>query len=200
MSRPRPPLDDRRQQIQIAAAAARLIAENGIYDYALATRKAAESLGLPPRTPLPESAEIEAELRLYQRLYLGEEQLTRLAGLRATALAWMEKLERFRPYLAGPVLDGSAGRFAEIDIQLFPDSSKDVEIFLLNEKIAYEHSVPRSKRAEAVLTLQNDESAPINLIVYQAQVERIAPKGRDGSPRERANLDAVRRLLAGAAR
>jgi hypothetical protein len=195
MSRPRPSIDDRRQRTQIAAAAARLIAENGIYDYALATRKAAESLGVPAGVQLPESAEVEAELRLFQRLYLGEEQSARITDLRLIALAWMERLERFRPYLAGPVLDGSAGRFAEIDIQLFPESSKDVEIFLLSEKIAYAHSVPRSRRAEAVLTL-SDDAAVVNLIVYSSHVERVAPRSRGGSPRERANLDAVRRLLA----
>jgi hypothetical protein len=197
MSRSKPPIDDRRQRTQIAAAAARLIAENGIYDYALATRKAAESLGVPAGARLPETIEVEAELRLYQRLYLADEQTTRISELRNKALALMEKLERFRPYLAGPVLDGSAGRFAEIDIQLFPESSKDVEIFLLNERIDFVHSVPRSKRAEAVLTLHSGD-AVVNLIVYSGHIERVAPKGRDGGPRERANLEAVRKLLSAA--
>ncbi len=195
MSRSRLPPDDRRQRAQIAAAAARLIAEDGVYDYALAARKAADILGVPEGAQLPENAEVEAELRLYQRLFLGDEQPGRIAKLRERALAMMEKLERFRPYLAGSVLDGSAGRFAEIDIQLFPESSKDVEIFLLNENIDYAHSEPRSKRAEAVITVESDE-AVVNLVVYASHMERVSPKGRDGSPRERANLDAVRRLVA----
>ena len=38
-------------------------------------------------------------------------------------------MQKFNPYLTGSVLDGTAGRYAEIDIQLFTDSAKDVEIF-----------------------------------------------------------------------
>ncbi len=48
----------------------------------------------------------------------------------------------FHPYLTGSVLDGTAGRFSMIDILLYPDSDKDVEIFLLNQGIAYEHMRP----------------------------------------------------------
>ena len=55
--------------------------------------------------------------------------------LRQRACQLMALLQRFNPYLAGAVLDGTAGRFAEIDIQLFADSAKDVEIFLLNENL-----------------------------------------------------------------
>ncbi len=187
--------NDRQQQTRIAAAAARLIAENGVRDYSLAARKAAERLGVPTGTPLPANVEVDVELRVYQRLYQGDEQDSRIASLRRTAYALMAVVERFRPYLAGSVLDGSAGRFAEIDIQLFSDSSKDVEIFLLNEQIEYVHSLPRSKRAEAVLTIHRD-GAVVNLIVYPSHMERVAAKNRDGSPHERANLANVRKLLS----
>ena len=106
----------------------------------------------------------------------------------------MALVERFNPYLSGAVLDGSAGRYAEIDIQLFTDSAKDVEIFLLNQHIDFEHSTPRSDRAEAVLTL-DDELAAINLIVYPRFEERIVFKTRDGRVRQRVRLDALRKLL-----
>ena len=74
-------------------------------------------------------------------------------------------VQRFNPYLTGSVLDGTAVRYADIDIQLFTDSAKEVEIFLLNQHIDYEHSTPRSDRAEAVLSIQSGESV-VNLIVY----------------------------------
>jgi hypothetical protein len=96
------------------------------------------------------------------------------------------------------VLDGTAGRYADIDIQLFPDSAKDVEIFLLNRRIDYEHNTPRSERAEAVLTIYDDETA-INLVVYPPQDERVVFRTRDGRVRARARIDAVRRLLDQAA-
>lgn len=187
------------QRALIASAAARLIAESGISDYALAKRKAAASLGLSENMQLPENAEVEAELRLYQRLFQDQEQKERIDQLRRIASEIMATLQRFNPYLTGSVLDGSAGRYAEIDIQLFTDSAKDVEIFLLNQKMEYEHSVPRSDRAEAVLSL-HCEDAVANLIVYPRSEERVTFKTRDGRVRQRARLDTVNRLLADAQR
>lgn len=196
MTRPTDHRNTAQLRTRIASAAARLIAENGIGDYALAKRKAAHGLGLPDGTPLPENTEVDAELRLYQRLFLGEEQNARIAYLRQKAADYMGIMQRFNPYLTGSVLDGSAGRYAEIDIQLFTDSAKDVEIFMLNQHLDYAHSVPRSPRAEAVLTI-GDDDAITNLIVYPARDERVAFKTRDGKIRARARLDAVIRLLPG---
>jgi hypothetical protein len=73
--------------------------------------------------------------------------------------------------------------------------AKDVEIFLLNEKIDFRHSTPRTDRAEAVLTLSAGD-ATVNLVIYPRDQERVSWRTRDGRPRERARLDAVRRLLA----
>src|SRR6185503_10311257 len=49
----------------------------------------------------------------------------------------MRALERFKPYLTGSVLTGLAGPYAEIDLQLFPDSTKEVEIFLLDRNLTF---------------------------------------------------------------
>jgi hypothetical protein len=183
-----------RQRTLIANAAARLIAEDGINDYAVAKRKAAHRLGFSDTVNLPENDEVEAELRLYHRLFQDREQIARVARLRQKATGIMSKLNKFNPYLTGSVLDGTAARYAEIDIQLFTDSTKDVEIFLLNQHIDYEHSTPRSERAEAVLT-SHEEDTVVNLIIYPAQEERVTFKTRDGRNRQRARLDAVNKLL-----
>lgn len=183
------------QRALIASTAARLIAESGISDYSQAKRKAVHSLGLPENTQLPENSEVEAELRIYQRLFQDDEQNARITQLRQKASEIMAIMQRFNPYLTGSVLDGTASRFAEIDIQLFTDSAKDVEIFLLNQHIDYEHSTPRSERAEAVLTI-HDEDAVANLIVYPPHDERVTFKTRDGRIRPRARLEAVNKLLA----
>lgn len=183
------------QRARIASVAAQLIAEEGIADFALAKRKAARRLGLPASAELPERAEIEAEIGVYQRLFQAAEPGAALRALRQIALGLMAVLSPFRPYLSGSVLDGTAGRSAEIDIQLFADSSKEVEIFLLNQRIDYRHSVPRSARAEAVLTLSVD-GTDCNLIIYPAREERVSFKARNGKVRPRARLDAVRKLLA----
>ena len=183
-----------KQRLRIAAAAARLLAENGISDYELAKRKAAHSLGLPESIQLPENSEVEAELRIFQNLFQDEEQIARITHLRRKAYEIMHILQKFNPYLTGSVLEGTAGRYAEIDIQLFTDSAKDVEIFLLNQRWDYEHSIPRSDRAEAVLTVHS-EDAIANLIVYPPQEERVSFKSRNGRVRQRARLDAVKKLL-----
>jgi len=185
------------QRSSIASAAARLIAEDGITDYAFAKRKAARNLGLPETVAMPDNAEVEEELRVYQRLFQGSEQNERVARLRHHAAKLMAMLDDYAPYLTGSVLEGTAGRYAEIDIQLFADSAKEVEIFLLNRQIAYEHREPRNDRAEAVLAIDLGD-ATANLVIYLPREERVTLRTRDGRVRERVRLPALEALLSSA--
>lgn len=178
----------------IAATAARLMAEDGITDFHLAKKKAARQLGLPDHTSFPDNAEVEEELRAYRSLYQDEEHAELLHSLRETALELMELLADYRPYLTGSVLDGTAGPQSNIDILLFADSAKDVEIFLLNQGIDYEHAEPRHDKAEAVLVVGTEE-ADANLVIFPPQFERATFKTRDGRTRERARAEVVAALL-----
>ena len=178
----------------IAAAAARLMAEDGITDYHQAKKKAARQLGLPEHTAFPDNAEVEAELRAYRSLYVGEEHEALIAALRHTALDLLELLSGFNPYLTGSVLDGTAGEHSYIDILLFADSAKEVEIFLLNRGIDVEHVDPRNDKVEAVLQIETD-TADANLVILPPMLERVVMKTRDGRPRERIRADALRLLL-----
>jgi len=199
------PRDGNRRQSQmrarIAAVAARLMAEDGIDDFALAKRKAARQLGAADTQSLPANDEIEAELRAYQSLYQGDEQRERIHELRTVALEAMRSLADFKPYLAGPVLKGTAGRYADIDLQLFTDDLKAVELFLLNRNFVYAVSEQRhycgdEPRAVPVLRLDWD-GVPVNLAVYAAKDERAALKASAaGRPIERASPGAVSALLA----
>ena len=189
------PLRAASTRASIASTAARLMAEDGITDFHLAKKKAARQLGLSDHTAFPDNAEVEAELRAYRSLYRDEEHDELLLTLRETALQLMELLADFRPYLTGSVLDGTAGPHSNIDILLFADSAKDVEIFLLNHDIDYEHVEPRNDRAEAVLVVET-EDADANLVIFPPQFERVNFKTRDGRSRERARHDAVVALLA----
>src|SRR5438132_7297280 len=128
---------------RIAAAAARMMAEDGLDDFALAKRKAARQLGAEDTQWLPKNEEIEVELRAYQSLYQGEEQRERIRYLRERALEAMRLLERFRPYVPGAVLKRTAGRYSDIDLQLFTDDCKAVELVLLNRNIPYAISQQR---------------------------------------------------------
>lgn len=185
---------------RIAAAAARLMAEDGIEDFALAKRKAAKQLGAVDAQALPGNDEIEAELRAYRALYQAVEHPQRVTELRAVALEAMRALEQFNPYLTGTVLKGTAGPYAEIELQLFPDSAKDVEIFLLDRNIAYATFEGRryaGDRAHAVsvLTLTWD-GTPLRLSIFDSRDERLALKtSQAGRVMDRAGIAEVGALL-----
>lgn len=179
----------------IAAVAARLMAEDGLEDVELAKRKAAHQLNLPEWIGLPSSQAVYDALRTHQAIFQDTEQRERISAMRNEALYWMDLLAPFHPYLTGSVLEGTAGRFAMIDILLYPDSDKDVEIFLLNHDIAYEPIQPRNDRTSAVLQITRDELAT-NLVIYPSHDERVVFKKHDGSIRERARADLVRARMA----
>jgi len=185
---------------RIAAAAARIMAEEGIDDFALAKRKAARRLGAAETEALPANDEIEAELRDYLALYQADEHPERITELRRLALEAMQEFEQFSPYLTGPVLTGLAGAYAEIDLQLFPESSKEVELFLLDRNIPYEASDEKRytgdrARAVAVISL-SWQGVPLRLSVFDPRDERAAlktsPAGRVAA---RAGISEVRSLL-----
>ena len=179
----------------IAAVAARLMAEDGLDDVELAKRKAAHQLNLPEWIGLPTSQAVYDALRTHQAIFHDTEQRERIVAMREEALYWMDVLTDFHPYLTGSVLEGTAGRFAMIDILLYPDSDKDVEIFLLNRGIDYEFMPSRNDRASAVLQITRD-GLVTNLVIYPSHDERVVFKKHDGSVRERARAEVVRARMA----
>jgi hypothetical protein len=186
--------------MRIAAAAARIMAEEGIDDFALAKRKAARRLGAPDSEALPANDEIEAELREYLALYQAEAHPQRIGEMRRAALEAMRALERFSPYLTGPVLAGIAGPYAEIELQLFPESSKEIELFLLDRGVAYEASDERrytGDRARAVAIIATEwNGVPLRLQVFDPRDERAAMKTTQaGKVAARAGIAEVRMLV-----
>jgi hypothetical protein len=185
---------------RIAAAAARIMAEDGIDDFALAKRKAARQLGAGDTEALPRNDEIEEALRAYRALYQPQEHTERIAELRRVALDAMHALERFNPYLTGPVLKGTAGPYAEIELQLFPQSAKEVEIFLLERRLAYTTHEGRRfsgdrTHAMSVLSLTWDDT-PLKLSVFDPRDERVALKtSQAGRVMDRAGIAEVSALV-----
>ncbi len=185
---------------RIAAAAARIMAEDGIDDFALAKRKAARQLGAEDTQSLPANDEVEAELRAYHALYQAEEHPGRIVELRRVALDAMRSLERFNPYLTGPVLKGIAGRYAEIDLQLFPDNAKEVELFLLDRSIPYSASEVRRYSGDRVRTVSvlslTWQGASLKLSVFDPRDERLTLKtSQSGRVMDRAGISEVGALL-----
>jgi hypothetical protein len=120
--------------------------------------------------------------------------------LREIALDAMRALERFSPYLTGPVLKGIAGPYAEIELQLFPDSVKEVEIFLLDRNLPYATHEGRryaGDRAHAVSVLVLAwQGVPLRLSIFDPRDERVALKSSQaGRVMDRAGIAEVGALL-----
>jgi len=191
--------NDRRSRI--AHLAARLMAQDGIEDYALAKRKAARQAGMPETRELPTNEEVEEALRTYQQIYHHEEHRNRLRVLRETAVRAMRELARFNPHLTGSVLNGNAGKYADVNLQLFTDNEKAVELYLIDRRIPYKSAQSRlysgeERRTVPVYTL-NDQGTDIELTVLSTLdlrgPLRTSPEGKNI---ERAKLQAVEQLLA----
>jgi len=194
-------LKSTQMRARIAAAAARLMAEDGLEDYALAKRKAARQLGASDTQSLPGNDEVEAELVAYQALYQGEEQGDPIVELRAIAVEAMRALSDFKPYLTGSVLRGTAGRYADIDLQLFTDDAKGPTLYFLNRDIPFDVSEGRHYSGDEVFPVEvlhvEWDGVPVNISVYSANDERRALKSTmGGRPIERAPLQAVEAMLA----
>ncbi|GAB6050746.1 hypothetical protein JCM16106_15950 [Hydrogenophilus islandicus] len=167
---------------EIAQVAARLIFDEGIRDFAFAKRKAVKQLGLPPRTMLPSNEAVEAALADFVAEY-GElenlpERLTAMRREAAKILAWLP----WPSYLVGGVAQGTAGPLSEIEIDLFAESGKEVEIFLLNEHRRFRVHTPKAsaaRRPETELILE-DTPFPVRLRVWPALDERRRKKSDRG--------------------
>lgn len=186
---------------RIAHLAARLMVEDGIEDHGQAKRKAARQVGVPDMRQLPTNDEVDEARREYQALYRHDEQRTRLRKLREKALAVMRELRQFNPHLTGSVLSGSAGKYADIDIQLFTDSVKTVELYLLDRRIPYRSAQRRMYCGDDALMIPVFELAsdeiPIRIEVFSsADLRRPLRTHPGGRIVERAKAQIIEALLA----
>jgi hypothetical protein len=199
----------------IAAAAARWIAEEGC-DYATAKRRAVrEVLGDASGVggAMPDNVLVESELRRYLRLFAADRQPAQLAALRRLALHWMRRLLEFDPHLVGAVLNGTATGHSGIHLNLYADSAKDVEIFLLNASQSFDvrEAGPNAETTQEVLEFvvpaprgsPIDGNVGVKLSVMDPVALRVAPSGRPKDPQlhpversGRATVSMLERLLA----
>jgi hypothetical protein len=188
-------------KLEIAAAAAQLVVQEGL-EYGPAKHRALRQLGLPQRSSLPGNDEVEEAVREHIALFCAETQPAELLALRRLALAWMERLASFRPYLSGAVWHGTATRLTDIYIQLYCDEQKTAELTLIDMGIRYEpRTVPGFQGVPVEVLSVHDtcrelnESIGVHLMVYDLDDLRGAlhPDAKNRSPR--GDLMAVRLLL-----
>jgi hypothetical protein len=184
---------------RLAHLAARLMAEDGIEDYALAKRKAAHQAGVSETRQLPDNDEIDTALRAHRELYQHDHP-SQLRELRRLALEQMDEFARFNPHLTGAVLRGSAGKYAGIHLQLFTDNAKSIEHYLLDRNIVFRTGETRLFAGDMPLAapvLSFDRGGvDIHLTVLSLRELRSQLKASsEGRPIERVKREAVQALI-----
>ncbi|HEV8645971.1 MAG TPA: hypothetical protein VGR01_10425 [Burkholderiales bacterium] len=192
--------NNRQMRERIAQLAARLMAVDGIDDFALAKRKAARQAGAPDTRNLPNNEEVAQALRAYQQLYQADEQQARLRHLRQNAREMMQLLAQFDPHLSGSVLSGSAGKYSDINILLFTDSVKDVEMFLLNRQIPYRSRERRvyiggEPRGVPNFSVGTDDANFDITVFAQRDLRSQLRTTAEGKPFDRARIDWLNSVL-----
>lgn len=187
---------------EIAASAAQCVVEEGL-EYGPAKRRALKMLGLPPKTPLPNNDQVEAQVREYIELFCAETQPAELLALRQHALMWMLRLQDFRPYLGGAVWHGTATRLSDIYLQLFCDDEKSCEIELINKGVDFEARTVNGLHGEPVEALsihsfcnELGEEIGVHLLINEYDDVRGALKSDARGRVPRGDVAAVQRLIA----
>jgi hypothetical protein len=190
----------RRMRERIAYLAARVMAEEGVDDFGVAKRKAARRAGAENTRNLPNNEEVEQALKTFRTLYQREEHAALLKSLRERAVVAMRLLSTFQPQLTGSVLTGRAGKYSDINLHLFADSAKEVEIYLINQDLRYRVAEQRlwmgdEPRLVPRLTFELDDIV-VNAAIFRPQDRRELPKSTlGGKPLERAGIEWLEAML-----
>jgi len=190
-----------RARRMLAQEAARIIVEQGIQDYRVAKKKAAQRLAMTERGSLPGNSEIEQAVAEHLKLFRADTHTSLLQSLRKAALSAMEMLSPFTPRLVGPVLAGTAREYSAVNLHVFADSAEQVAWTLQAVGIDYKPFERRYKSRKgrtdtyAAFSFIHDDSA-IEATVFPYDGIRQAPRCPiDGKPMKRADERKVRAML-----
>jgi hypothetical protein len=188
---------------EIAAAAARLVVEDGL-EYGPAKRRAARDLGrgASRSVHMPDNNAVEAAVREYLALFCADTQPAELAALREVAALWMARLAEFRPHLTGAVWRGTATRLSAVHLQLYCDDCKSAEIALINQGVDYDvGSVngPRHQPVDVLSVAQRSDALGEPVTVFMTVLDHDDLRGAlkpDAQGRtQRGDLAALQRLM-----
>lgn len=190
---------------RITQEAARIMAEEGVSDFAAAKRKAAARLNQAENRHLPSNREIESALADYLQLFHARRLPQTLQHLLGLAIEAMRLLAAFEPRLTGPLLNGVATPYSEVVVHAFADEPEQIGVLLERHAIPYEQSSRRLRygrdRQDNVPVFRFVAGdTPIEICALPPAGLREAPLSAvDARPMRRANLKEVERLLQDAA-
>jgi hypothetical protein len=193
---------DRRLRDRIAQQAARILLDEGVEDYQLAKRKAADRLNVGDKSQLPRNSEIERAVLDHQQLFFTDGYRNFLYLLRQAALDAMRLLCKFEPRLVGPVLHGTAGKHSDIKLHVFVDAPEEVLFVLMHAGIPY-HSIERRLRYggddaryyPALQLMTGGYQTEVVVLPVDALKQSPPLNPVDGKPMKRASIKQVERLL-----
>lgn len=186
---------------RVAEEAARIMREQGVRDFLLAKRKAADRLGVVDRNALPANQEVSAALAVQQRLFGGAAHHDNIRALREAALRAMALLGKFKPRLVGPVLAGTATPHTDISLHVFAATPEDVAFMLIELGVRYRTGDRRVRLASgehASYPSFEFEAGEVSVeaTVFPEHGLREAPLCPiTGGPMRRARRDEVEGLL-----
>jgi len=186
----------------LAQEAARIMSEQGIEDYLLAKKKAAERWGATDAAVLPKNSEIEAARAEHHRLFGAERHAVTLRELRTTALSAMRVLSEFQPRLVGPVLSGTASAHSDITLHVFAETPEAISLRLLEAGIPFNCGERRLRyEQDRMVTYPSFQfiagGTSIDAIVFPIDGIRQAPASPvDGRPMQRADAADVKALTS----
>jgi hypothetical protein len=199
-------INDLRVRQLITEEAARIILDEGVADYGLAKRKAAERLGAGQTRNLPRNAEIEDAVHARQRLFESAKTRAELTHLRTAAVEAMRLLSPFEPRLVGPVLEGVVNGRQEVTLHVFADSVEEIIFYLEDRGVRWRADERRLRSAQghtnypviAFAGAGAGASADVEAVVFPVKGIRQAPPSPvDGKPMRRAGMKEVEALLEG---
>lgn len=177
--------------LRIAQRAAQLICNHQQSDPKQASQQATLELGLSKKETQPSPAEIAAAVADYRQLFSPNYDMD-LLTLRQKSLALLDFFQQFQPYLVGSVFKGSASKHSDINLLIFSDDPKAIEIFLLNQQIDY------SCRERKTQYRQTDAPAIAfwfdNTQVH-LQVLPSTARHQSSKKTERANYEQLKHLI-----
>lgn len=200
MPRRRAPRSDQTRR-RVAHEAARMMSEQGIDDFLLAKRKAAQRLGVTDQASLPRNSEIEAALVENQRIFSAERHAARLRAYRRTACEVLARFGEFDPRVVGPVLSGAVSEGTDLEVHFFCDTPEQVALSFMEAGIPYRLVDRRVRMAgdghvrfPGYRFLAGE--VPVLVLVFPRDGIRQAPLSPvDGRPMRRADLAELRRLV-----
>ena len=149
-------------EAKISQLAAKLILESSV-ELGLARKQAVQNLKLP-RGADASLAAVLAEAQTQLRMYYPQHE-PHLASLRELALRWMDKLAAFSPMLQGNVWLGLATRYSPIYLDLYVESAKDLEMWLINQQIDYSVADDGADRPDAPYLICSDLAPNFHYLV-----------------------------------